>query len=273
VNGSTVKQRGSDPIDGGTTVAARRGGGAVSEVEKVRLSIAAPCYNEADGIEAVVAEWDAVLAARPVSTEIVLCNDGSTDGTKEVLARLQARFPRLRVVDNAVNGGYGRALSCAIAATRGDYVATIDSDGQFDVADAFDLLEMIERDGYDAVTGWRMGKKDSVLRVLADRCMNLLVRALFGVRLRDTNCALKVVRGDLFRALSIEARGYPTPTEICIRLISRGCRMGECGVTHRERAAGLSKLHPLRTAWSFWRFLLYLRHKLKLRRAGIIVEP
>jgi hypothetical protein len=117
-----------------------------------------------------------------------------------------------------------------------------------------------------------MGKKDSALRVAADRGMNLLVRLLFGTRLRDTNCAIKVVKGDVLRDLRIEARGYPTPTEICLRLEARGLRLGELGVTHRERAAGMSKLHPVRTAWSFFRFLLYLRTKLKLAQAGIIVE-
>lgn len=240
---------------------------------KPRLSVAAPCYNEAEGIEAVVAEWDAVLARQPEPTEIVLCNDGSVDGTAEVLDGLRARVPRLRVVHNATNGGYGRALSCAIAATRGEYVATIDSDGQFDLADAFDLLGELERGGYDGVTGWRMGKKDGLLRVFADRCMNLLVRALFGARLRDTNCALKVVKGNVLRELRIEARGYPTPTEICLRLAARGYRLGERGVTHRERAAGASKLHPWRTAWGFLRFLVYLRLKLKLYRARIILDP
>ena len=237
-----------------------------------KLSVAAPCFNEAEGIAAVVDEWVAVLDACPHASEIVLCNDGSTDGTYDVLEALRARVPRLRVVHNATNGGYGRALSCAIAATRGDYVATIDSDGQFDLADALRLLEALERDGADAMTGWRMGKKDSPLRVAADRGMNLLVRALFGTRLRDTNCALNVVRGDLLRGLAIEARGYPTPTEICLRLEARGARLGERGVTHRERAAGMSKLHPFRTAWAFLRFLLYLRTKLKLARAGIIVD-
>lgn len=237
------------------------------------LSIAAPCFNEAEAIADVVAEWDTILAAVPRATEIVLCNDGSTDGTAGVLAGLTARYPRLRVVTNPTNGGYGRALSSAIAATRGTYVATIDSDGQFDVADAVSLAGEVERGGYDGVTGFRLGKKDSAFRVLADRGMNLLVRAMFRVDLRDTNCALKVVRGELLRGLPIEARGYPTPTEICIRLVARGYRLGERGVTHRERTAGFSKLHPWRTAWGFFRFLLYLRRKLKLHRAGIIVAP
>jgi dolichol-phosphate mannosyltransferase len=250
-------------------------GPAVTESDDPRpwLSVAAPCYNEAEGIAAVVAEWDAVLAAAPQTTEIVLCNDGSTDGTAGVLAGITARYPRLKVVSNPTNGGYGRALASAIAATRGTYVATIDSDGQFDVADALALAREIERGGYDGVTGWRRGKKDSAFRVVADRCMNLMVRAMFGVRLRDTNCALKVVRGDVLRGLPIEARGYPTPTEICIRLVARGYRLGECGVRHRERTAGASKLHPVRTAWSFFRFLVYLRRKLKLHQAGIILAP
>jgi dolichol-phosphate mannosyltransferase len=237
-----------------------------------RLSVAAPCYNEAEGIEAVVAEWEGVLDRMAEPSEIVLCNDGSTDGTGAVLDRLRARYPRLRVVDHARNGGYGRALSAAIAATRGAYVVTMDSDGQFDLADAFMLLAELERGGYDGVTGWRRGKKDSLGRVLADRGMNLLVRGLFGTRLRDTNCAIKVVKGDLLRGLRIEARGYPTPTEICLRLEARGARLGEAGVTHRERLAGFSKLHPWRTAGSFLRFLFYLRTKLKLHRAGIILE-
>jgi glycosyltransferase involved in cell wall biosynthesis len=248
------------------------GGAAVSE-PLPWLSVAAPCYNEAEAITPVLAEWDAVLARVPRPTEIVLCNDGSTDGTGAVLERLRQVYPRLRVVSNATNGGYGRALRSAIAATRGTYVATIDSDGQFDLADALTLASELEGGGYDAVTGWRIAKNDSAFRVLADRCMNVMVRAMFGVHLRDTNCALKVVKGELLRDLRIEARGYPTPTEICVRLAARGHRIGEHGVTHRERAAGMSKLHPFRTAWSFFRFLVYLRRKLKLHRAGIIVEP
>ena len=237
------------------------------------LSIAAPCFNEEDCIEEVVAEWDGILDDCPHPTEIVLCNDGSSDGTQQVLERLCAGNKRLRVVTFAQNGGYGRALSAAIDATRGRYVATIDSDGQFDVADALTLVAQLEQGGHDAVTGYRRKKQDSVFRVLADRGLNLIVRTMFGVSLRDTNCALKVAKGDVLRGLTIEARGYPTPTEICVRLAALGHDLGEAPVAHRERAGGASKLHPFRTAWSMWRFLLYLRRRLKLHRDRIIVQP
>lgn len=239
----------------------------------VRLSVAAPCFNEAEGIEAVVMEWDGVLDRMPGTSEIVLCNDGSTDATADVLSRLMERMPRLHVESFETNGGYGRALRAAISATRGKYVVTIDSDGQFDLAEAAGLIDELERGGYDCVTGFRRGKQDSVFRVLADRGLNRLVRLMFGVSLRDTNCALKACRGEILRGLPIEARGYPTPTEIVLRLDARGCKIGEVGVTHRERTAGSSKLHPWRTAWGMFRFLLYLRRKLKLFRARIIVEP
>lgn len=239
----------------------------------MRLSVAAPCFNEAESIESVVATWDGILSAAPLSSEIVLCNDGSTDGTAAVLERLGRRFPRLRVVSFEKNGGYGRALSAAIDATRGEHVVTIDSDGQFDLADALVLLAELQAGGFDCVTGVRLGKKDKLFRVAMDRGLNLLVRGMFGVRLRDTNCALKVAKGEVLRGLRIEARGYPTPTEIVVRLAARGCRVGEKGVAHLPRAGGASKLHPWRTAWSMFRFLFYLRGKLKLFRARIIVEP
>lgn len=238
-----------------------------------RLSIAAPCYNEAEGIGEVLREWDAALDELDGPSEIVLCDDGSTDGTGRVLAALRDRFPRLRVVSHEVNGGYGRALSSAIDATRGEFVATIDSDGQFLVEDAIELLDVLEREDLDGVTGYRRRKRDTAVRVLADRTLNLIVRALFGLRLRDTNCALKVARGELLRGLLIEARGYPTPTEVCVRLTALGHRLGEAPVRHRARTAGTSKLRTFRTGWTMFRFLLYLRRRLALYRSGIIREP
>lgn len=218
-------------------------------------------------------EWNSVLDDAPFESEIVLCDDGSTDGTGALLKKLGRSFPRLRVVSFERNGGYGRALGAAIAATTGEYVATLDSDGQFDAADALRLLEKLENDGLDVITGYRTKKNDTPLRVVADRGLNQLVRRLFDVDLTDTNCALKVARGDLIRATRIEARGYPTPTELVLRLEAAGAKIDEAPVNHRERVAGTSKLHPFRTAWAMLRFLLYLRARLSLYRANVLVEP
>ncbi|MBX9788811.1 MAG: glycosyltransferase family 2 protein [Pirellulales bacterium] len=236
----------------------------------VCLSLAAPAYNEAEGIEAVVRQWSATLAGSHRSFEIVICNDGSRDATGAILASLSREVPQLRVDNQPKNRGYGSALNSAIALCRGDFVATIDSDGQFSVADAPAMLGPLLQGDCDAVLGYRVAKSDSWLRRRADRLLNRLVRFLFGVRQRDTNCALKVVRRELLQELLIESTGFAFPTEVSIKLHEHGARVVESPVQHSDRAAGASKLHVWRTGWQVLRFLIYLRLRLSLYRARII---
>jgi glycosyltransferase involved in cell wall biosynthesis len=174
------------------------------------------------------------------------------------------------VVDYEPNRGYGYALSQAMARADGEHVVTIDSDGQFDAAEYRLLLAELRRGGYDLVTGYRKGKRDTFVRVVADRGLNVLVRLVFGLRLRDTNCALKLLRRDVAQAIEVEARGYPTPTEILVKADTLGYRIGEVGITHMERLAGQSKLKTFRTAWQMGWFLVYLKLKQVLYRARIV---
>lgn len=236
----------------------------------IEVSVVAPVYNEAGGIERVVRRWAEVLARTPLRAEIVLADDGSTDGTAAILARLCDELPLLRVVTHAPNRGYGFALHRAIQASRGEVVVTLDSDGQFDLADFPSLLALYRERSLDFVTGYRVKKRDGAVRVAADRGLNLLVRAMFAVDLRDTNCAMKLMRGELARSLRIEARGYPTPTEITLKLMALGAATAEAPVSHAERLAGHSKLRVVSTSVSMLRFLLYLRRKIGLYRAGIL---
>jgi len=233
------------------------------------LSVAAPVYNEEANIERVVRYWQECVAPLGLSWEFVLYNDGSADRTGEILRRLAQEIPQLRMVDGKVNRGYGHALSTAIAHCKGRYIVTIDSDGQFDLADIQHFLPKIREDGFDAVTGYRVRKEDSFLRV-ADRGLNLIVRCLFRTRLRDTNCALKLVKRELLQSLRLEATGYPLPTEICLKLVAMGARLTECPVRHLERQGGASSLKIWRTGWRMWRFLWYLRKQLALHRSGIL---
>jgi glycosyltransferase involved in cell wall biosynthesis len=239
-------------------------------VEAPELSVVAPVYNEAEGIEQVVQYWVKVLQDNSVNAEIVLANDGSTDRTLEILQNLAQKIPFLKVASYTPNRGYGYALKTAIQASKGRWIITLDSDGQFDLADFPSLLKLQNEKQLDFITGYRMKKKDNPFRVLADRSLNLMVRTMFSVSLRDTNCAMKLIRGDVARALNIEAKGYPTPTEITIKLITLGAKTGETGVHHSERLQGQSKLKFFRTSISFFRFLFYLRKKVRLYKAGIL---
>jgi glycosyltransferase involved in cell wall biosynthesis len=235
----------------------------------VVLSITAPSYNERENIEKMVTYWESVFVRDGIQGEIVIGEDGSTDGTKDILRQLQGKWDNLVVVDHPSNQGYGYALSSAIAASHGEYVLTIDSDGQFDAGE-YTLLWSEMDQGYDVVTGYRRSKQDNLVRVIADRVLNLIIRVLFGLPLRDTNCALKLFKGDVARRLTVEARGYPTPTELLVRAQTLGYRIGETGITHYERAGGQSKLKALRTSWHMLLFLAYLKYKQILFRANVI---
>jgi len=236
----------------------------------VFLSVVAPVYNEEENIENVLRYWKEVLDSAGFCSEIVVTNDGSTDNTAGILAKLQEEMPRLKVVTLEQNGGYGKALTTSIQASRGEWVVTLDSDGQFDLKEYRGLLSKAQAEGLDGVTGYRGRKEDTRFRVFADRVLNLIVRTMFKVSFRDTNCALKLINGDFIRRANIEARGYPAPTELTIKLCKLGARIGEMGITHIERQGGLSKLNPLGVSIGFLKFLFYLRLKIYLYDKRIV---
>ena len=249
------------------------------------VSFAMPAYNEEKVIEKTIVECQEALKSSGLAVypssgevrwgEIVVTDDCSKDSTPIILARLQETMPNLVVVTHLdKNQGYGRTLWDAIAATRGEWVATLDSDGQFDPADLVKFLELVRKAGgeIDCIAGYREKKRDTLVRVIADRGLNLLVKAMFGIRHRDTNCAFKLVRGEIIRNLIIESRSFQTPTEIVLKLHAMGYKMMEVGVSHRGRGEGKSKLKVVKTSLDFFRFLLYLRTKINLYKKGILMR-
>lgn len=234
------------------------------------LSIIAPVYNEENVIVDVVKRWEEIINENSIDAEIVLNNDGSTDGTAEILDKLQKEFANLRVISSDKNNGYGKALATAVKHSKGEYILTIDSDGQFELADYLTLYNKLINEKLDIVTGYRKSKRDSFLKIIADRILNFIIRILFGIHLRDTNCALKLCAGELLRKINVEAKGYPAPTEILIKLSTSGAKIGEIGVNHYPRQGGESKLKPFKTGIQMLAFLSYLRYKVFLYNWNIL---
>ena len=113
-------------------------------------------------------------------------------------------------------------------------------------------------------------KNDSYIRILADRCLNILIRILFNIKLKDTNCALKLIKKESFESFELESLGYSTPTEIILKSNQAGFKIGETGIVHLERQGGVSKLKLFNTAFGFFKVLIYLRLKFHLKRKGLI---
>lgn len=233
------------------------------------FSVAAPVFNEEENIESTVRYWFKCIEQMSFNAEVVLCNDGSTDSSAEILKQLNEEYPTLKVIDGKENHGYGYALSAAIQACSGSYIVTIDSDGQFDLGDITRLISML-KEGISGVTGYRTKKNDSFVRILADRALNLIVRTLFHTKLRDTNCALKIIERELLQSLRLESTGFSFPTEVCLRIQNANAILLEAPIQHGKRDAGKSKLDVFRTGWDMLHFLLYIRKQFILTRKKVI---
>ena len=168
------------------------------------LSIVFPVYNEAGNVEALVDE--VVRACDPLGREyeIVVVDDGSHDGTADVLRRLKARVPRLRVIFFRRNFGQTAALQAGISHARGGILVTMDGDGENDPADIPKLLEALAP-GIDMVCGWRQGRWQGAFltRRLPSEAANRLIGYATSVRLHDYGCQLKVFRRELASGLKL----------------------------------------------------------------------
>ncbi|HVK18556.1 MAG TPA: glycosyltransferase family 2 protein [Fimbriiglobus sp.] len=222
----------------------------------VGLSLVIPAYNEAAVIETAVRETDDALGRLFVEYEVVVVDDGSRDGTGEVVERLAGEYPRLRLVRHPVNRGYGAALRSGFEAAAFGLVAFTDADCQFDLLDLGRMVPLTDR--YPVVAGYRTDRKDPLRRRFLSWGYNRLARVLLGTGVRDCDCALKVFRREALAVLLPESRGFFVNTEMLTRARQLGCAVAELAVTHRPRLGGESKVslrevpRTLRTLLGFW---------------------
>jgi glycosyltransferase involved in cell wall biosynthesis len=201
-----------------------------------KLSVVLPAHNEEANIEIVVQRAIDVLPAYVDDFEILVVNDGSKDRTPQILEELQAKDSRVRPVHHRVNRGYGAALTSGFQASTGDYVMFMDADRQFDIADIALLAPFVEK--FDIVAGFRMQRNDPFHRKLFAETFNVVVRVLFGVHLRDIDCAFKIFRGDMLRAIELTAPGALINTEMQAKLRRQNATLEQIGVHHYPRVAG-----------------------------------
>ena len=200
------------------------------------LSLILPAHNEAGNIREVVDHALAVLPAYTDELEVIIVNDGSHDATPAIADELARMDARVRVVHHERNRGYGGALTSGFSASTGDYVMFMDADRQFDIAD-IRLLSPFVGD-FDIVAGFRMERNDPVHRRVFAEVFNVTVRVLFGVHLRDIDCAFKIFRGDMLRSLELSSPGALINTEIQAKLRRQRARLAQVGVHHYPRVAG-----------------------------------
>jgi glycosyltransferase involved in cell wall biosynthesis len=202
----------------------------------VDLSIIAPVYNELENLRPLVDELLETFSSTDQTVEILLVNDGSSDGSGEKIAELTRKHPGVRGIHLKQNRGQTAAFDAGFKAARGRWVVTLDADLQNDPRDIPTLLEALEE--YDAAVGYRSRREDSWLRRVSSRLANAVRNRLSGDDIIDTGCSLKAFR----RACLADIKLYTGMHRFLPTLLRiEGCRVAQIPVNHRPRKSGQSK--------------------------------
>jgi len=203
---------------------------------KYSLSVILPAYNEKAAIAGTVQGVVTTLADRLEDFEVIVVNDGSKDQTKAIVQEIAAADPRVRLINHAENQGYGAALVSGFESITKELAFFMDSDGQFDIHDLLPFFPLIEE--YDAVLGYRIHRQDTWMRKLNAWGWKMLVRLVFGLRVRDVDCAFKLYRSKFFYEHRLETRGAMINTEILYKFTRAGYTYTQVGVRHLPRRGG-----------------------------------
>ena len=224
------------------------------------LSILIPVYNERATLRAVLDKVRAV--AFPVRTEIVIVDDGSIDGSRDLLAELPP-WRDVRVIFHEVNAGKGAAIQTALAHATGDAVVIQDADLELEPADLLPLFEVLQRGESQVCYGSRFLGDTRPFHGLssywANRTLNFICNRLNGIRISDMNTCYKMMRTDVARRLNLQSRGFAMEPEITTKLARMGVKIAERPVRYRPRSKHLGKKIRASAVFSYLAAMLKFR--------------
>lgn len=211
--------------------------------ETPELSLVFPVFDEVENLAPLLDS--ALHTATNLAThfEIILVDDGSRDGSRQVIEHWCSVDPRIRAIHHDTNNGYGAALRSGLREAKGRRVFFSDADLQFDLAEITKLLE--HADDFDIVAGYRSPRNDPWPRSVIAWTWGTLVRLFFGLRVRDIDCAFKLFRREVLESIPISSLGAFINTEILVRAQAAGWRIHQIPVSHRRRRNGTQTgAHP-----------------------------
>jgi dolichol-phosphate mannosyltransferase len=204
----------------------------------LRITAVIPTLNEVDSLRQLHGELAAVAETEGYDLEVLFVDDGSTDGSWDVIRELSVADSRVRGIRFRRNFGKAAALRAGFEAARGDYVMTLDADLQDDPREIPAFLALMNERGLDVVSGWKQVRHDPWHKVFPSRVFNWMVGVLTGVKLHDHNCGMKCYRRDVVQEVRIYGELHRF---IPVLADARGFRVGEIPVRHRARKYGRSK--------------------------------
>lgn len=201
------------------------------------LSLVIPVFNEHDSLAPLLTEITGVVAGIDLQVEVIFVDDGSTDGSWQLVRELSAKDERVRGIRFRRNFGKAAALEAGFKAARGSVVMTLDADLQDDPHEIPNFLKAV-RGGLDVVSGWKKVRLDPIHKTFPSRVFNRMVGVVTKVHLHDHNCGFKAYRADVLRELNLYGEMHRF---VPVLAAGRGFKVGELAIHHRPRQFGRSK--------------------------------
>ncbi len=204
----------------------------------MEISIVLPAHNEEDNLPRSVSATVQCMESLGWDYEIIIVNDGSSDSTQSIIEKFQSNNFLIKSAHHPVNRGYGAALRSGFAIAQKRWIFFMDSDLQFNIQEISKLAPYIEED--DLVIGYRKNRQDHIIRKINAAIFGFAVNALFGLWLRDIDCAFKLIKKEVIDRAHLESNGALINTELLVRAKKMNYRIKQIPVTHYPRLVGSS---------------------------------
>ena len=227
----------------------------------VSISVFFPCYNEQENVGRTVEKALDVLEKLNADFEVIIVDDGSSDKTGRIADEIAGDHNKVKVVHHGRNLGYGAALQSGFKAATKELVFYTDGDGQFDINEMPPLLDLMEQ--YDIVSCYRLNRRDPLIRKINAWCWTRLVCFLFGLKVRDIDCAFKLYKREIFDKIEMSSTGALIDAEILARAAHKGYRITQKGVHHYPRTAGAQTGANIRVILRAFKELFKLQRRIR----------
>ncbi len=227
----------------------------------VSISIFFPCYNEQENVARTVEKALDVVGKMNIDFEVIIVDDGSADKTGQIADGIAGRDGRVKVVHHKHNLGYGAALQSGFKTATKELVFYTDGDGQFDISEMPPLLALMEQ--YDIVSCYRLNRRDPIIRKINGWCWTRLICLMFGLKIRDIDCAFKLYKREIFDKIELSSTGALIDAEILARAVRKDYRITQKGVHHYPRTSGEQSGANIRVVLRAFKELFKLQSRIR----------